>query len=158
MNSCSTSGGRPDRSSTQAALVAFGALLMPVLTAAQQDSLTTAFFEKNGVSPRTSAKLHATIFDRTISIKELKNGVIERIYYGAERIDARGTKTKYHIRQGGIEEEYGGVPRVLLIYDWHGHAYICLENVGDLDELGDSVGTCPYEIVATAQGNHTRGK
>ena len=47
---------------------------------------------------------------------------------------------------------------MLLIYDWHGHAYVCLANVGDLDVLGDAEGTCPYEIVATMQGNHVGGK
>jgi hypothetical protein len=143
-----------------AAALAFSTLLMPVRSAAQKDSLTTAFFEKNGVAPRNSAKLRTSVFDRTISIKELNSGTIERVYYGygAKRIDATGTKTKYHIRAGHIEEEYGGVPRMLMIYDWHGRAYICVDNVGDLDEIGDAAGTCPYEVVATAQGNHMREK
>jgi hypothetical protein len=143
-----------------AAALAFSTLLMPVRSSAQKDSLTTAFFEKNGVAPRNSAKLRTSVFDRTISIKELNSGTIERVYYGygAKRIDATGTKTKYHIRAGHIEEEYGGVPRMLMIYDWHGRAYICVDNVGDLDEIGDAAGTCPYEVVATAQGNHMREK
>jgi hypothetical protein len=141
-----------------AAALAFGGLVMPVLTAAQTDSLTTAFFEENKVPPRNAAKLRATIFDKTISIKALKSGAIEQVYYGAQRVDAKGEKTKYKIREGGIEEEHGGVPRMLLIYDWHSHAYVCLEDVGDLDELAEAKGTCPYEIVATTQDNHTRGK
>lgn len=141
-----------------AAALAIGGLGMPVLTAAQTDSLTTAFFEKNRVPPRNAAKLHATIFDKTISIKALNSGAIEQVYYGVQRIDARGTKTRYKITKGGIEEEHGGVPRMLLIYDWHGHAYVCVQNVGDLDELGEAEGTCPYEIVATTQDNHTQGK
>jgi hypothetical protein len=141
-----------------AAALALGGLLMPVLAAAQADSLTTAFFEENKVPARNTSKLRATIFDKTISIKALKSGAIEQVYYGAQRIDAKGEKTNYRIREGGIEEEHGGVPRMLLIYDWHGHTYVCLEDVGDLDELAEAKGTCPYEIVAATQDNHTRGK
>lgn len=137
---------------------AFGGLAMPASSSAQTALLTTAFFEKNKVPPRSAAKLHATIFDKTISIKALEGGTIERVYYGAQRVDAGGEKTKYRIREGGIEEEHGGVPRMLLIYDWHGHAYGCVENVGDLDELAGAEGTCPYEIVATAQDDRIRGK
>ena len=140
-------------------LVAFGGLVTPVLTAAQEHPLTTAFFEKNGVSPRDTTKLRATVFNKTISIETLASGAIERVYYGsgAKRIDSKGATTKYQIVQSSIEEQYDGVQRMLLIYDWGGHAYICLENVGDLDEIGEAVGTCPYVIVATTQGDHTRG-
>jgi hypothetical protein len=46
------------------------------------------------------------------------------------------------------------VARMLLIYDWQNHAYVCLENVGELDVLKGAEGTCPYEIVATVKGNH----
>jgi hypothetical protein len=141
-----------------AAALAFGGSVMPVLAVAQADSLTTAFFEKNNVPPRNAARLHATIFDKTISIKALSSGAIEQVYYGIQRVDAKGEKTKYKITKGGIEEEHGGVPRMLLIYDWHGHSYVCVQNVGDLDELAEAEGTCPYEIVATTQGNHTQGK
>jgi hypothetical protein len=136
-----------------AAALASGAIAVPVVTAAQTALLTTAFFEKNKVSPRDAAKLRATISDNTISMKTLKGGAVEQIYYGAQRIDAKGGKTKYKIGKGGIEEEYNGTPRMLLIYDWQDHAYVCLENVGDLDELNGAEGTCPYEIVAAARGN-----
>jgi hypothetical protein len=140
-------------------LLAFGGLVTPVLTAAQENSLTTAFFEKHGVSPRDTAKLRATVLNKTISIKALASGAIERVYYGygAKRIDSKGATTKFRIVQSSIEEEYDGVQRMLLIYDWDGHAYICLENVGDLDEIGEAVGTCPYVIVAATQGDHTGG-
>jgi hypothetical protein len=141
-----------------AAALAFGALGIPVLAAAQTDALTTAFFEKNKVAPRNAAKLRATISDKTIAIKTLKSGAIEHVYYGAQRVDAKGEKTKYRFGKGGIEEEHDGALRMLLIYDWQGHAYVCLENVGDLDVLDGAEGTCPYEIVATTQGNHTGGK
>jgi hypothetical protein len=128
-------------------------VVMPVMTVAQTAALTTAFFEKNHVSPRNAAALHATISDKTLSIKKLNSGAIERVYYGARRIDAKGEKTRYKISQAGIEEQYDGAPRVLLIYDWRGHAYVCLENLGELDMLGGAEGTCPYEIVATTEGN-----
>jgi hypothetical protein len=142
-----------------ACLLAFGGLVTPVPTAAQENSLTTAFFEKHGVSPRDTAKLRATVLNKTISIKALASGAIERVYYGygAKRIDSKGATTKFRIVQSSIEEEYDGVQRMLLIYDWDGHAYICLENVGDLDEIGEAVGTCPYVIVAATQGDHTGG-
>jgi len=141
-----------------AAALAVGIVPIAVPAAAQTAPFTTAFFEKNKVAPRDAAKLRATIFDKTVSIKTLKSGAIEQVYYGVQRIDAKGEKTKYKIGKGGIEEEHDGVPRMLLIYDWRGHAYGCLENVGELDELDGEEGTCPYEIVATTQGNHTRGK
>jgi len=141
-----------------AAALASGVLAMPVMTAAQTDAPTTAFFEKNKVAPRTAAKLRATIADKTISLKTLKSGAVELVYYGAQRIDASGERTKYKIGRAGIEEEHDGAPRMLLIYDWHGHAYVCLENVGDLDVLDDAAGTCPYEIIAAIQGNHTRAR
>jgi len=132
-------------------------LLLPVLAAAQPDSLSTAFFEKRGIAPRTATQLRATVVDRTISIKSLQGGALEQVYYGARRIDARGTTTRYKIVADAIQEERDGVLRQLLIYDWHGHSYICLENVGELEELGAAEGTCPYEIVATARGNHAGG-
>jgi hypothetical protein len=141
-----------------AAALAFGVLVIPVLAAAQTDGLTTAFFEKNKVAPRNAAKLRATISDKTISIKTLKSDAITKIYYGALRVGDKGEKTKYKIGKGGIEEEHDGAPRMLLIYDWQGHAYVCLENLGELDMLDDAEGTCPYEIVATTRGNHTGGK
>jgi hypothetical protein len=141
-----------------AAALAFGVVVMPVIAAAQPAALTTAFFEKNRVSPRDAAKLRATVADSTLSIKTLKSGAIEQVYYGAQRIDAKGAKAKYKIGKGGIEEEYNGTSRMLLIYDWQDHAYVCLENVGDLDELNGAQGTCPYEIVATARGNQTGKK
>ncbi len=141
-----------------AAALAFGGLMMPILAVAQTVSLTTAFFEKNKVPPRNAATLHTTIFGKTISIKALKSGSIEQVYYGAQRIDSKGIKSNYTITKAGIEEEYGGVLRMLLIYDWHGHAYACVENVGDLDELGEADGTCPYEIVGSTQDNHTEGR
>jgi hypothetical protein len=141
-----------------AAALAFGVLAMPVVAAAQTDGLTTAFFEKNNVAPRNAAKLRTTIADKTISIKTLKSGAVELVYYGAQRIDATGERTKYKIGKGGIEEEHDGAPRMLLIYDWQGHAYVCLENVGELDVLDDAAGTCPYEIIAALQGNHIRGR
>ncbi len=139
-----------------AAALVLGGLAMPVLAASQADSFTTAFFEKHHVLPRGAAKLRATISDRIVSIRDLKSGAIERVYYGDRRVDAKGDKTKYRIIEGAIEEEHGDVPRMLLIYDWRGHAYVCLENVGDLDELDGAEGTCPYEIVATEE--RTRGK
>lgn len=139
-----------------AAALVFGGLAMPVLAASQADSFTTAFFEKHHVLPRGAAKLRATISDRIVSIKELKSGAVERVYYGDRRVDAKGEKTEYRIIEGGGIEEYGDVPRMLLIYDWHGHAYVCVENVGELDELEGAEGTCPYEIVATE--DRTRGK
>jgi hypothetical protein len=132
------------------------ALLMAA--AAQLDVPTTAFFEKHGVSPRDATKLRATVVGQTISIKALKSGALEQVYYGAQRVDARGTQTRYKIIEGAIQEEHDSAPRLLLIYDWQGHSYICLQNVGELDELGDAEGTCPYEIVATARGNHTADK
>ncbi len=140
-------------------LLACGGLVTPLLTAAQENSLTTAFFEKHAVTPRDTAKLRATVSNRTVSIETLASGAIERVYYGsgAKRIDSKGASTKYQIVQNSIQEEHDGVQRMLLIYDWDGHAYICLENVGDLDEIGEAVGTCPYVIVATTQGDHTRG-
>lgn len=138
-----------------AAALAFGVAALPVPAAAQTEALTTTFFEKNKVTPRNGAKLRTAIYNNTISIKTLKSGAIEQVYYGAQRVDAKGEKTKYKIHKGGIEEEHDGVLRVLLIYDWRGHAYVCLENVGELDELEGEEGTCPYEIVATTQGNHT---
>jgi hypothetical protein len=140
-------------------LLGFGGLVIPVLTAAQENSLTTAFFEKNSVSPRDTAKLRATVLNKTIAIKALASGAIERVYYGygAKRVDSKGATTKYQIVQSSIQEEYDGVQRMLLIYDWNGQAYICLDNVGDLDEIGEAAGTCPYVIVATTQGDHTRG-
>jgi hypothetical protein len=141
-----------------AAALAFAAVAVPVLAAAQTAAFTTAFFEKNKVPPRDGAKLRATISDNTVSIKTLKGGAVEQVYYGAQRIDAKGGKTKYKIGKGGIEEEHDGTPRMLLIYDWQNHAYVCLENVGDLDELDGAEGTCPYEIVATARGNQTGKK
>lgn len=139
-------------------LLAFGGVLTPVLAAAQDNPPTTAFFEKNGVSPRDTTRLRATVLNKTISIKALASGAIEQVYYGsgAKRIDSKGATTQYQIVQSGIEEEYDGAHRMLLIYDWHGQAYICLENVGDLDEIGEAVGTCPYVIVATTPGD-TRG-
>jgi hypothetical protein len=140
------------------AILAFGVVAIAVQAAAQTAPLTTALFEKNKVAPRDAARLRTTIFDKTISIKTLKSGAIEQVYYGAQRVDAKGEKTKYKIGKGGIEEEHDGVLRVLLIYDWRGHAYGCLENVGELDELDGEEGTCPYEIVAATQGNHIRGK
>jgi hypothetical protein len=140
------------------AALAFAGSLLPVLAAAQSKPLTTAFFEENRVRPRDAARLRATILNRTISIRTLKDGAIEQVRYGAMRVDGRGEKTKYTIRDGGIEEQHGGVPRMLLIYDWHGHAYGCLEDVGDLDELGEAKGTCPFEIVATATDSHRGGK
>ena len=148
-----------NHSAALAYLLAFAGLAAPVLTTAQENSLTTAFFEKNEVSPRNTTKLRATVFNQTVSIKTLASGAIERVYYGdgTKRIGSKGATTKYRIVQNGLEEEYEGVQRKLLIYDWHGHAYICLENIGDLDEIGEAVGTCPYVIVATAQGDHTRG-
>ena len=99
------------------------------------------------------------MIDQTLSIRALKTGAIERVYYGpgSQRIDSKGVKTQYHIRGNGIEEEAAGVLRMLVIYDWDGHAYVCLEAVGDLDELGAAEGSCPYEIVATTQGDHTQG-
>jgi hypothetical protein len=140
-------------------LLAFGGLVTPVPTAAQENSLTTAFFEKNAVSPRDSAKLRATVLNKTVSIKALASGAIERVYYGdgAKRVDSKGATTKYQIAHSSIEEEFDGVQRMLLIYDWKGYAYICVDNVGELDEIGEAAGTCPYVIVATAQGDHTRG-
>jgi hypothetical protein len=141
-----------------AAALAFGVAALAVTAAAQTAALTTTFFEKNKVAPRSGAKLRTTIYNNTISIKTLKSGAIEQVYYGAQRIDAKGEKTKYTIYKGGIEEEHDGVLRVLMIYDWRGHAYVCLENVGELDELNGEEGTCPYEIVATTQGNHTGEK
>jgi hypothetical protein len=141
-----------------AAALAFGVCAMPVIAAAQPAALTTAFFEKNKISPRDAAKLRITVADNTLSIKTLKSGAVEQVYYGAQRIDAKGAKTKYKIGRGGIEEEYNGTPRMLLIYDWQDRAYVCLENIGDLDELNGAQGTCPYEIVATARGNQTGKK
>jgi hypothetical protein len=152
------------RTATALAVVTLGGLGLPLLFAAQPlvaaepVSLSTTFFEKHGISPRTAAQLRTTVVGRTIAIKTLQGGALEQVYYGAQRIDAKGIKTPYKIVEQAIQEERAGVLRLLLIYDWHAHSYICLENVGELEELGAAEGTCPYEIVATAHGNQTGGK
>jgi hypothetical protein len=99
-----------------------------------------------------SGHVPATMSGKTITIKTLRSGAIERVYYGTQRIGAKG-----EISEGGIEEQHDGASRMLLIYDWQGHAYVCLENVGELDMLDAAEGTCPYEIIAMTQGNYTGG-
>lgn len=147
------------RTAKSVVTVTLGALaLVPLLAAAQTVALSTAFFEKQGIAPRTATQLRATVVDQTIAMKLLQSGALEQVYYGTRRIDAKGIKTQYKIVDSAIQEEHDGVLRQLLIYDWHGHSYICLENVGELEELGAAEGTCPYEIVATVRGNHTGGK
>jgi hypothetical protein len=141
-----------------AAALAFGVVAITVPAAAQTDALTTTFFEKNKVAPRNAAKLRATISNDTISIKTLKSGAIQQVYYGARRIDTKGQKSEYSIGKLGIEEEVDGVLRMLVIYDWRGHTYGCLANVGEGDELEGQEGSCPYEIVGTARGNQTGRK
>lgn len=142
---------------TRLCMLALGSLIAPILASAQTEALTTAFFELHHVAPRSTARLRATIIGKTISTKSLKTGAVEWVYYGANRVDAKGEKSRYRIHDSGIEEEHDGEPRMLLIYDWQGHAYVCLENVGDLDVLDDAEGTCPYEIVSAAEGNHIHG-
>jgi hypothetical protein len=146
------------RPNLMAAALTFGALLIPDPSVAQTNSLTIAFFEKHNVRPRNAAELRATVLGKTLVIKTLKSGAVERVYYGAQRVDGKGEKTKYKIVGGGIREDPGGVPRMLLIYEWHGAAYVCVDNVGDLDELGEDTGTCPYQIVTSVPNNHAGEK
>jgi hypothetical protein len=141
--------------------IRLGALLAltcgPTIASAQTDVPTTALFERHHVAPRSTAALRTTITGRTLSIKSLKTGAMESWYYGTQRIDANGKKFDYRIHDSGIEEERDGDLVLLLVYDWHGHSYICLANIGDSDVLGDAEGTCPYEIVGASEGNHLHG-
>jgi len=120
--------------------------------------MTTTFFEKIKIAPRGLQKLKATVYDKTISVKDLSSGSVEDVYYGQKKIDPKGNKSEYKLTQYGIEQDYDDSPRLLMIYDWHDHSYICLANIGDNDSLGDAEGTCPYEIVNTRSGNHLGGK
>ena len=142
----------------RAAALALGLSLAAGTALAQADVKTTAFFEKNKVAPFDAPKTKAAVGDKTISLKHLADGAVEDVYYGPQRIDAKGGKSKYKIGKDGIEEEIDGVPRRLLLYAWQDRTYVCLENVGDLDELEGAEGTCPYELVKATSGNHLGGK
>jgi hypothetical protein len=146
------------RKLTLMAALAVAAWPVPVLLAAQADALTIAFFQNQHLRPRDAAALRATVLDRTLVIRTLKSGTIERVYYGARRIDAKNARTNYRIADAGIREDHDGVQRVLLVYDWQGSAYVCVDNVGELDDLGEAAGTCPYQIVSTIRGNHVGEK
>ena len=141
-----------------AAVLALALIFAPGAARADTDTKTTAFFEKNKVAPLDAQKTRAAVNDKTVSLKHLTDGAVEDVYYGGQRGDAKGGKSKYRIGKDGIEEEIDGVPRRLLLYAWQDHTYVCLENVGDLDELDGAEGTCPYEIVKSTSGNHLGGK
>jgi hypothetical protein len=140
------------------AVFAVALAVAPSAARAGTDAKTTAFFEKNKVAPLDAPKTRAAVNDKTVSLKHLTDGAVEEVYYGGQRVDAKGGTSKYRIGKDGIEEEIDGAPRRLLLYVWQDHTYVCLENVGDLDELDGAEGTCPYEIVKATSGNHLGGK
>jgi hypothetical protein len=141
-----------------ATIIALALVLAPGLARAEPDAKTTAFFEKNKVAALDAAKTKAAVDGKTITFKHLADGTTEEVFYGGQRFDAKGGKSKYLINKNGISEEIDGTPRRLLLYVWQDHTYACLENVGDLDELDGAEGTCPYEIVKATSGNHLGGK
>lgn len=120
--------------------------------------ISTAYFEKLHVPPLRADRLRELFAGKTVTFKRIATGARERVYYGAQRVDERGAETSYRIADGDIEQMRRGVRHLLLVYEWQGRTYGCLENVGDLDALGDQVGLCPYEIVGEAAGNTTQGE
>jgi hypothetical protein len=126
--------------------------------ASEPSTFSTAFFEKLHVPPLNTAQLRALVAGKTVTFKLIATGAQERVFYGPRRVDKKGARTAYRISKSAIEQTRDGVPHLLLIYEWQGRTFGCLENVGDLDELGDQEGLCPYEIVEASSGNQAKGE